>query len=279
MSETGDSTPSSLPETQTPKGFTLNVAGLPIPLRRTFSALDRLFALPIEAIGDALEKKMKGNLDSHVDAVRKKRRNKAKKETIENPSIKTAKALAAWAAGAAEVGPDEQELSAVWRALLDAIMEEKDEADALLRIVRDARSADIRFFILRFANRTDPLARYGDVAFTGYGDMDRLRAIGLVTRPFGLNYVGGIALFMGVAFFELVKYAPLPLVGGPGLTPSGQLLRILADSAVPMAAVTAIFLLFVFQMHRPTLLGRRLCKLYGEYASANNRKQAETAAS
>src|SRR5258708_18669145 len=77
-------------------GFTLNLAGVPIPLRRTFAAIDRLFAIPIEVAGDALEKKMKDNLDSHVENVQKTRRKKGRKTSVENPSPKKTKAIAAW---------------------------------------------------------------------------------------------------------------------------------------------------------------------------------------
>jgi hypothetical protein len=94
------------------RGLSVNLAGLPVPLRRTFGALDRLLALPIEAVGDALEKKLKGNVESHVDAVQKKRVRKGKKEKIVDLSPKTAKEMGEWATAAAEVDPDDKDLSA-----------------------------------------------------------------------------------------------------------------------------------------------------------------------
>ena len=70
------------------RALSINVAGIPIPLRRTFGALDRLLAIPIEALGDTLERKMKANVDQHVEAIQKSRKRKGKQEMLKEPSPK-----------------------------------------------------------------------------------------------------------------------------------------------------------------------------------------------
>lgn len=126
-------------------GFTINLAGVPIPLRRTFAAIDRLFSIPIEVLGDTLEKKMKGNVDAHVEAVQKKRKKRGKNEKIDDPSPKVTRTIADWAINASGVEPEDKDMSALWEAVLDAIMDDEDEGEQLLKIVKEANRSDIRY--------------------------------------------------------------------------------------------------------------------------------------
>src|ERR1700730_12548746 len=132
------------------KGFSIDIAGIPIPLKRTFGALDKLIAVPIEVLADAIEKKLKSNLDEHVDTVKKERKKKGKTDTVKNPPIKTTKQIADLGPSASEIGPGEADMSAVWRSILDEILDGRDEADDLLRIVKTASSSDIRLFLERY---------------------------------------------------------------------------------------------------------------------------------
>jgi hypothetical protein len=111
--------------------------------------LYRLFAIPIEVAGDALEKKMKPT--SHVENVQRTRRKKGRKETVENPSPRMIKAIADRARRAAETDAKEPTLSSLWEALLDANMENEAEGERLLPIVKDAHRGNIRFFLSKFA--------------------------------------------------------------------------------------------------------------------------------
>jgi hypothetical protein len=130
------------------KGFHVNLPGLPIPLRRTFGAFDRLLALPIEAAADSLEKKLRGNVDAHVEAVQHKRVRAGKRKRLADPSTETVRAMAEWSVSASEIDPDkERELSAVWRGILDEIMDEREDGSELMRMVQSVPKSDVRFLI------------------------------------------------------------------------------------------------------------------------------------
>jgi hypothetical protein len=106
-----------------------------------------LIAIPIEALADAMESKIKGNLNSHVEAVQARRSKKGKKTKIDDPSVRTTKAIADWATLAGAVEQKDKELSALWRSILDKIMENEDEGEDLLRVVQGLSNADLRYFL------------------------------------------------------------------------------------------------------------------------------------
>ncbi len=147
MSKEIITTGAGVSSTSDSKSFRIDIAGIPIPLKRTFGALDRLIATPIEALADVLEKRLASNIASHVEAVQKERSRRGKKVKFENPSPRTTKAIGDWAAGASEVDPKEKDLSAVWRAVLDEILEGGDSSEDLLRIVKLLPNSDIRYFL------------------------------------------------------------------------------------------------------------------------------------
>lgn len=200
----------SPPTAHSAHGFTLNLAGVPVPLRRTFAAIDRLFAIPIEVAGDALEKKMKGNLDSHVENVQKTRRKKGKKDSLENPSLKTTRAIIDWSRRAAEVDADEPSLASLWEALLDAILDDEAEGEKLLALVRDAQPGDIRFFLAKFADA--PGRRVGEAAW-----WNRLENLGLVKRLLSSYNVITLCIVVAVGLYAINDLAPYRVIGQPAL--------------------------------------------------------------
>jgi hypothetical protein len=256
-----------LPTTSDSKGFKLDVAGIPIPLKRTFAALDRLVALPVEALGDYVEKKLKGNVDSHVEAVQKKRRKKGKKENVENPSVKTTKRIASWAESASEVDPEEKDFSALWRALLNEILDEKDDAEDLMAIVKNARASDIRYFLecyaknhpehgFRSARKILEIFKFGKDEEIS----DRLKANGLVRRTFSNSLL---------VTTLILTLTPVVLAIGSGFLNSARW-----DSAKVPALEIVLGYMFItligisalaFNLKRPTELGKRLCDLYNQY--------------
>jgi hypothetical protein len=252
----------ALPETHAGKAFTLNVAGIPIPLRRTFGAIDRLISIPIEALADAVESKFKGNLNSHVEAVQTRRSKKRKKTKIDDPSVKTTKAIADWAVGAGAVEQADKELSALWRTILDKIMENEDEGEDLLRVVQSLSNADLRYFLNRFAGMRTILARFGQIA--PEGTIERLRSAGLIYRPVSLSLLFGASIIMFIAFsfvrsFYQIILSPfvISVVQGHGF--------ISTLLAIGAAAVALLFLL----RHSPTQAGDRLSDLYREYLNSD----------
>jgi hypothetical protein len=240
-------------------GFTINLAGIPIPLRRTFAAIDRLFAIPIEALGDAWEKKIKGNLDSHVETVQKSRKKRGKKEKIDDPSLKLTRTMSDWAFNAADVGPEDKDMSALWQAILDAIMDDEDEGEQLLRIVKEAKRSDVRLFLRRFG------VVEGLSVGTEPGGMERLRYAGLVEHVFGSNFIILFGAMCVAALYFIVRYAPKIIIGEPPLSNFSMIWVWLSNLAVPMGATITIMLFFVYQLKTPTRLGKRLLELYREY--------------
>lgn len=238
-------------------GFTLNLAGVPIPMRRTFAAIDRLFAIPIEALGDAWERKIKGNLDSHVEKVQKSRKKRGKKEKIDEPSLKITRVVADWASNATDVQPDDKDMSALWEALLDAIMDDENEGEQLLKIVSEAQRSDIRFFLWRFGDSSDPMPG------TRIGHMDRLMYIGLLEPKVPLNVIILMSVVCVAALYYIVRRASTMIVGG--LTPLEEAWSTLSDAAPLIGMTVALGLFFIYQMKRPTPLGERLLELFREY--------------
>jgi len=239
------------------KGFRLDIAGIPIPLKRTFGALDRLIATPIEALADSLERKLKANIDSHVEAVRKKRRKRGKTETISDPSVKMTKALGEWATSASEIDPEEQELSALWRSVLDEILEGREDADDLLRAVKALANSDILFFIRVYTKAR--LLQLPVIAFGKYDViLNRLRAHGLVARTVSTLLLVWFAVTLAFFFFGAVTVTGVRL-GEFGVMATGLTL--------------AISIILVSNVHRPTILGRKLCRLYKIYAQGDEKKK------
>src|SRR4051794_8399715 len=103
------------------------IAGLPIPLKKAGAAIDRLISVPFNVWADQLDAKMRGNTEKHVEAVQKKRTKNGKKTTAEDASVKAAKSIAEWTTAAAEVDENDKQLSAVWRGLLDAILDDRED--------------------------------------------------------------------------------------------------------------------------------------------------------
>jgi hypothetical protein len=239
-------------------GFTLNLAGVPIPLRRTFTAIDRLFAIPIEVAGDALEKKMKGNLDSHVGNVQKTRRKKGKRESVENPSPKTTRAIADWARRAADVDADEPSLASLWEAVLDAIMDDEVEGEKLLALVKDGQPGDIRFFLAKFARA--PGRRIGEVA-----QWNRLDNLGLVKRLLSNYNVITLCIVVAVGLYAINDLAPLRIIGQPALSQTAEFFRRIADYGIPIGGAFAIVFFTLSVKYVPTKLGRELCDRYQKY--------------
>jgi hypothetical protein len=251
--------------------FTLNLAGVPVPLRRTFAAIDRLFAIPIEVAGDALEKKLKTNLDSHVENVQMTRRKKGKKENVENPSLKTTRAIAEWARRAAEIDTEERDLSSLWEALLDAIMDDAAEGERLLAIVKEAQPSDIRFFLARFV---DSPPRFGGVfgrMSAEPGQWGRLEGLGLVGRILPANGLATLCIIAAVALYTIDDLAPLRIIGAPQLSTTASFFRTIGDYGIPLGGLFAICFYMGYVVYEPTKLGRELRERYLKYNKGVNR--------
>jgi hypothetical protein len=135
----------------------MDITGLPIPLKRTGAAVDRIFALPIEALGDWVERQFKSNLESHVEAVRTSRGRRGKKIEIEeaNISIEKVKSVHEWSEKAKEIDADDVVLSAAWRAALDQLLDNDGAEDDLLRRLTALPNATMRYFFEHYGKRTN----------------------------------------------------------------------------------------------------------------------------
>jgi hypothetical protein len=214
-------------------------------------AIDRLFAIPIEVAGDALEKKLKGNLDEHVENVQKARRRKGKKDNLDNPSVKTTRAIADWARRAAEIDVEEVEPSSLWEALLDAIMDDEVRGERLLAIVRNAQPDDIRLVLARYAGAPGRVS-------VNPGQWGRLEDLGLVGR---LLPAAGLAfLCMGTALLLYIinDFAPLRVIGAPALSTTASIFRMIGDLGIPIGGCFVIFLIAFYFTHIPTGAGHDL---------------------
>jgi hypothetical protein len=242
------------------KAFRVDLSGFPIPMRRTFSALDRLVALPFEALGDRLEQSLKSNLDGHVDAVQKNRTKRGKKARVDDPPLKMAKMILEWAESASDVGPEEKELSAFWRAVLDEILDEDDEAAELIQVVRSLRKSDVRFFLRRFVQPTwrNRVLPFLD-SFTSRDAIARLQTAGLVDRATSLLFMIAAALGVGLAMNLVSRRFPGAFdflnVGSPYA-------EIFFLGGLPIVLLLSIVSLCV---RSPTEFGTKLCNRYREY--------------
>ncbi len=236
----------------------MNLPGLPIPLRRTFGAIDRLIAIPIEVLGDKLEEKLKRNLDNHVDAVQKKRKQRGKQSTFEDVSVRTAIAIEDWSLSASAVDPSDDDLSAVWRAVLDAILDDESYGEEFLRIVKEAKPSDIRFFLtyyrfVDFIRGTDADAR-----------LSRLVNLGLCYRLWSRSLL--------IMFIMLAVLTSLGLI--TILTATRSLSGVeYVPGVVIILSCSALY--WVLQAHRLTPVGKRFINLYEDYvgSKANSLKK------
>jgi hypothetical protein len=226
------------------------ITGLPIPLKKTGAAIDRLISVPFNVWADQLDAKMRGNTEKHVEAVQKKRTKKGKKTTAEDASVKAVKSIAEWTTSAAEVDESDEQLSAVWRGLLDAILDDRDDPEELLRIVRSTSPSDFRLFLKQGQTPVGLL-------LMNNATVDRLKANGLIEAfmPRTLFFI--ILVFSGTAVLlwtqmqtrslESLDKFPLPTV---------------------VYAVSALLpIVFFWVSMRPSRQGRRLLSLYREYRS------------
>jgi hypothetical protein len=246
------------------KNVSVNIAGISIPFRRAISAVDRLVALPVEALSDFLENKLKGNIDSHIDAVQEKRTRFGKPDKLAKPSVKTVKAVGEWAASAAEVDPQEKDLSAVWRAVLDRILDEKDDAEELLRIMKSLPTSDIRYFLRCYSHiegsDTTTTFIFGlsnflvDLA-SDHVSVSRLKQSGLLTGLVRVPLITVLVVTSGILF-----YAAISGFGSrPWNTDALQLI-------VEFGGLAALVLFVLSRLHKPTPLGKRLCDGVREYS-------------
>jgi hypothetical protein len=244
------------PALDSTRGFHINLAGVPIPLSRTFGALDKLLALPIEYAAEAVERKFKGNLGAHVDAVQERRQRRGRKEKLENPSPGALRAMNEWAASAGEVPKSDLERSALWRALLDGIMDDDEDGQELLEIVKRLPRSDVREFLWTYGRESN--STLGLILSQGE-DLARLQASGLLERKFKLLPVVwfGIAGTLGTVYllaqivFQEFGTAILAIMIMSGLGGAGAL-----------------------RVRRPSRLGKKLCELYEEYRIAGSKESA-----
>jgi hypothetical protein len=175
----------------------MDVSALPIPLKRTGSAIDRLIALPIEAVGDWVEKKLKSNLDAHVEAVRNSRGRRGKKAEIseEDLSVERLRSIHEWAERAREVDSCDKVLSAAWRAALDRLLEEDDQGAELLRTLTELPKATARYFFTRFGEQNRNANAHGQ----SMSHLAKLVEAGLLVPMLDIRWtvLVGIVLVMG----------------------------------------------------------------------------------
>ncbi|MCK1457085.1 hypothetical protein IVB34_01585 [Bradyrhizobium sp. 2] len=223
-------------------------AGLPIPLKKTGAAIDRLLSVPFNVWADQLDAKMRGNTNKHVEAVETKRKKKGKKTTADDASVKTAKTLADWTVSASEVNEDDPQLSAVWRGLLDAILDDRDDPDELLRIVQATSPSDLRLFLTRGRTPTGLLLMNNAVA-------DRLKTNGLV-EPF---------MPRTMFFLMMVFTGTVVLLWTQMQTRSLDRLDQFPFQTVAYGVSALIPIVFFWVSLRPSRQGRKLIDLYKEY--------------
>jgi hypothetical protein len=114
-------------------GGTIKAYGITVPVPRTFSAIDALFVVPIDFARESLERyfdnKRIENLAAHANAVRAANSNAT---AIPDPSIRQIELLEQWAPQASTFGDDSPELAAAWRAVLEKIQLNDNNAENIL---------------------------------------------------------------------------------------------------------------------------------------------------
>jgi hypothetical protein len=233
-----------------PGGLIEAITGLPIPLKKTGAAIDRLISVPFDVWADQLNAKMRGNTEKHVDAVQKKRAKKGKKTTAEDASVKAAKSIAEWTTSAAEVDESDEQLSAVWRGLLDAILDDRDDPEELLRIVRATSPSDLRLFL----KQGHPVG----LLLMNNATVDRLKATGLVEAFMPRMLFFMILVFSGTAVLLWTQMQ----------TRSLESLDKFPLQTVTYAVSALLPIVFFWVSMRPSRQGRRLLSMYREYRSA-----------
>ncbi|UGA46713.1 hypothetical protein HU230_0011995 [Bradyrhizobium quebecense] len=251
----------------------LSIPGIQVSLPRTARALDRIVSVPFEGLAGYVEGKFGANVDAHIDAVEQVRKRKGQASKVDNPTIERLERIDNWIANAGKVDPTDPEMSAVWRGVLDEILNDSDDAKELIDVVRGAPRSDIRLFLWNFRrkgrsifglSRGDFLvpAKTLDDAEMGVA-IERLIRSGLVRRAYSpgvplLIAVIGLFSLLGVGWITDEALLATPIQ-------SRAIVRLML---VTFGGLSVLLAGVAYSMKRPTRLGRRLIELYEEYRSS-----------
>jgi hypothetical protein len=133
------------------KGLRIELGGLPLPLKRTGRALDRLLAVPVEKLGDWVEQSLTHNIDEHVAAVEgraRKQKRVSDQETIF--SLNELAAMREWASKAGLYDASDPQMAAAWRAALDKLLSKDRSAEELISSLTAMPASSVRIFVERY---------------------------------------------------------------------------------------------------------------------------------
>jgi len=127
----------------------IKVPGVTLPVPRTFRAIDRLLARPIERLEEYLDQKRAENISAHVQAVDEATKSLSDDINAE-PTVRQLELLKEWADRAASIGDENPELAAAWRAALDRIQSNDLSSEAIIRALNSLTAADIFDFVTSY---------------------------------------------------------------------------------------------------------------------------------
>jgi hypothetical protein len=124
-------------------GGVVKLPGVTIPVPRTFRALDRLLARPLEHLEEYLDKKRAENISAHAKAVDDANPTMPKGD----PSVQQIELLAKWAENASSFSEEDKELAAAWRAALERIKAGDPYSSKIIHALSTLSAADIVAFL------------------------------------------------------------------------------------------------------------------------------------
>jgi hypothetical protein len=258
------------------KRVRFEVGALPIPLKKTGAAIDRLLSVPIDAAANWVEEKFKSNIDEHVDRVVKSRgkRSKPSKVGKEELSIEKMQSRRSWAAEAGQVDEEDRVLSAAWRAALDRILDQQGEEDDLLRALAGVQRGNLRGFLSRYGWQGRWLLilhRFGDRWNVDASELANAR---LITRFFNVRVL--TLLFIAALFlYPIANFLQYIFVYQPVNVPAWISRRWAAAEdlgLLPWAIGFAVVVVYLAsRIFVPTELGRDLLRRYRIYLDEERR--------
>jgi hypothetical protein len=230
---------------------------LPIPFKRTFSAIDALVAIPFEELHGLYDKWRNGNAQEHVEAVARRRTKKGKKTKIEKAELsgKKIELISVWMAGASHFGSDEPELGAAWRAALDRILDDTNDAEEILNALNTLPPSTLKLFLDMWRPAgTNFLSRLR-VQFTNQEEVRKLADAKFLKRTPLSAVVPILGIMIGIpyAFLKIEHKLPFDL-----------------DTAIAGIFLIAVTFL-VGLTYRITASGKEFLRIYLEYASMANK--------
>lgn len=236
------------------KSLTINFSGIPIPLRRTFGAIDRLFSVPLETAIEIAKIDANERIASHADEVKKRRKKRVGAEKSPKLSVKMTENIHEWTLMASSVSAEDNNASAILRSLLDIILDDNAMSNDAVRIIKNSNYIDRTYFFNEFGKSKNANHTVKSILQAKNTPIiERLVSSGLIERSVRINYLL-ITLFISFIPVMLYFFRNFSLIDN-----QFYLTMIIVFAAIIFSSIN--------NMYKLTPIGHYIISIYNEYIS------------